>query len=120
MLSMLSAYQEPSRCVLEGVEYCNGEIVRGMSDWGLLQVSLRRVKCIYPFRIFTDLPEWKPKTAPFTSICIQKCNENVSPLITFLNALVQKVYFLHLKYIKSKYYGTICTLGKIWSPYIAL
>ena len=46
MLSMISAYQEPSRCVFEGVEYCNGEIVRGMSDWGLLQVSLRRVKCI--------------------------------------------------------------------------
>ena len=103
MLSMVSTYQEPSRCEFEGVEYCNGEIVRGMSDWGLLQVSLRRVLNVYPYQIFKDLPEWTPKTAPFTSLCIQKCHENVSPLKT-LNLLVQKICFLHLKYIIERFF----------------
>lgn len=43
MLSMVSTYREPSRCEFEEVEYCNGEIIRGLTDWGTLQVWLIRI-----------------------------------------------------------------------------
>ena len=77
MLSMVSTYREPSRCEFEEVEYCNGEIVRGLTDWGTLQVRLITIVWNNVIIVFQDLPKWKPQTALFTSLCLQKCYENV-------------------------------------------
>ena len=38
MDKMKENYQEPSRCQFGGVEYCHGEILRGMRGWSSLQI----------------------------------------------------------------------------------
>ena len=38
MSKMKKNYQEPARCEFGGVEYCHGEIVRGMEGWRTLQI----------------------------------------------------------------------------------
>ena len=38
MNRMKRNYQEPSRCEFGGVEYCHGEILRGMEGWKSIQI----------------------------------------------------------------------------------